>query len=116
VTTSPASAPPSHRAAQTSPEIRTWPSGRQVETTVAIVPINVCGPTVLRLPKTEAFLTGSAFDEDTMHRAGEIVVSEITPISDVRGSADYRRQLARNVLLKFYHEHAGFALISHGGP
>jgi xanthine dehydrogenase iron-sulfur cluster and FAD-binding subunit A len=29
-------------------------------------------------------------------------VSEVTPIDDVRGSAEYRRQLTRNVLLKFY--------------
>ena len=28
----------------------------------------------------------------------------ITPISDVRGAADYRYQLTRNILLKFYHE------------
>ncbi len=39
-----------------------------------------------------------------MRTAGDIAVSEITPISDVRGSKDYRLQLARNVLLKFYHE------------
>jgi hypothetical protein len=34
----------------------------------------------------------------------------VTPISDVRGSADYRRALARNILVKFWHEAIG------GGP
>jgi xanthine dehydrogenase small subunit len=39
-----------------------------------------------------------------MQRAGEVAVAETSPISDVRGAADYRCQLTRNVLLKFYHE------------
>ncbi len=61
-------------------------------------------PTVVRLPQTEAFLIGRPFDEQTLHEAGNVAVREISPISDVRGSADYRLQLARNVLLKFYHQ------------
>ena len=32
------------------------------------------------------------------------LVEEITPIDDVRGTANYRRQLTRNVFLKFYHQ------------
>ena len=43
---------------------------------------------------------------DTMRQAGLIAGEDIAPISDVRGSADYRRQLARNVFLRFYHDHA----------
>jgi len=62
------------------------------------------GPTVIRLHRTEEFLSGQPFTEETMREAGEIAVKEITPISDVRGSKDYRYQLARNVLLKFYHQ------------
>jgi xanthine dehydrogenase small subunit len=62
------------------------------------------GPTVIRARKTEAFLADKPFDEHTMRSAGNVAISEITPISDVRGSADYRFQLTRNVLLKFYHE------------
>jgi xanthine dehydrogenase small subunit len=42
--------------------------------------------------------------EETMRAAGDVAISEITPISDVRGAADYRYQLTRNILLKFYHE------------
>lgn len=62
------------------------------------------GPTVLRLPKTEAFLKGKPMTEQTMVAAGEIAVSEITPLSDVRGSDDYRFNLARNVLVKFFRQ------------
>ncbi|HEX9164184.1 MAG TPA: FAD binding domain-containing protein, partial [Thermoanaerobaculia bacterium] len=60
------------------------------------------GPLVLRLPRTESFLTGKALSLDTMEDAGAIARDEITPISDVRGSRDFRLQLAGNVLKKFY--------------
>lgn len=62
------------------------------------------GPTVLRLPETEAMLAGQPFTEATFRRAGDRAAAEIRPLADVRGSADYRRRLARNVLLRFFHE------------
>ena len=64
------------------------------------------GPTVRRLPATEARLVGRPFTEETFREAGRVAATEITPITDVRGSRDYRLALARNVLLKFFHEHA----------
>ncbi len=48
--------------------------------------------------------SANRFTEDTMRAAGDVAAGEITPITDVRGAADYRRQLTRNILLKFYHE------------
>lgn len=62
------------------------------------------GPVVLRLPKTESFLTGRMFSLDALESAGAIAKEEITPISDVRGSRDFRLQLAENVLKKFYYD------------
>ena len=70
----------------------------------ASIALGAVGPTVLRLPKTEAFLIGKPMNLQTMQQAGDIAVTEITPITDVRGSKDYRLQLARNVLLKFFHQ------------
>ena len=64
------------------------------------------GPVVLRLRETERFLVGRRFDEETCALAGDHAVREIAPISDVRGSVAYRRQLARNLLLKVFHERA----------
>jgi xanthine dehydrogenase small subunit len=61
-------------------------------------------PTVIRLPKTESFLNGRSPSLDVFERAGELARSEVKPISDVRGSADYRLQLAENILSKFWHE------------
>jgi xanthine dehydrogenase small subunit len=72
------------------------------------------GPTVVRMHQTEAALVGHAFTKETFERAGDAAVAEITPLTDVRGSADYRRQLARNVLLKFFQEQRGSgALVTH---
>jgi len=68
--------------------------------------LGACGPTVIRARRTEDFLRGQPFDEDTMRAAGDVAVSEISPISDVRGSAEFRCQLTRNVLVKFYLEQA----------
>lgn len=76
----------------------------------AAIAFGAVGPNVIRARKTEQFLRGQALEEETMRRAGSIAVSEISPISDVRGTADYRCQLARNILLKFYHEAQGVAV------
>jgi xanthine dehydrogenase small subunit len=62
------------------------------------------GPVVLRLPKTEKFLEGKAFEWKTFAEAGDMAGQEITPISDVRGSKDFRYQLAANIMQKFYFE------------
>jgi len=67
------------------------------------------GPTVLRLPNTESQLRGKPFDEKTFAEIADTVQAEITPISDVRGSSDYRYLLASNILRRMQVE-----LVSHG--
>ncbi len=61
------------------------------------------GPTVLRLPETEAFLAGRAVNEETFAAAGAVAQAEIAPLSDVRGAKDFRLRLAETILLKLYH-------------
>jgi xanthine dehydrogenase small subunit len=62
------------------------------------------GPVVLRLAKTEEFLAGQPFQAETFAAAGEIARAEITPISDVRGSREFRLQLAENILSRFFYD------------
>jgi len=64
------------------------------------------GPVVLRLKKTEEFLTGRPLALETFTAAGEIAREEIAPITDVRGSRELRLQLAENILCRFYYEAA----------
>jgi xanthine dehydrogenase large subunit len=65
------------------------------------------GPTVRRLPATEAFLVGRTWSESTFRAAGTRARAEVEPISDVRGSRDFRMKLAENILVKFYHDTKG---------
>lgn len=61
-------------------------------------------PTIVRLPKVEVYLRGRRLDPETAAEAGAIARSEVKPITDVRGSADYRLQLCENILLKLQAE------------
>jgi xanthine dehydrogenase small subunit len=62
--------------------------------------------TLVRLLGTEAFLLGKPLDESTFRQAGRVARNEVTPITDIRGSADFRLQLCENVLRKFYFDEA----------
>jgi xanthine dehydrogenase small subunit len=65
------------------------------------------GPVIYRLRKTEEALSGKPLNESEVEAACEIARAEITPISDVRGDAEYRFQLAENILRKFYFDVTG---------
>jgi xanthine dehydrogenase small subunit len=70
----------------------------------ASVAFSGVGPTVARLPRTETFLEGRPFTEATFASATLVAQAEVQPISDVRGSRDFRLQLAGNILQKFYYD------------
>lgn len=53
------------------------------------------GLTPIKATKTEAFLTGKTLDQATINEAAEIAASESQPMDDIRGSADYKRDLVR---------------------
>ena len=48
-----------------------------------------------RLEQAEQFLAGRRLDADTIEQAARLVADGIKPISDLRGSADYRREMVR---------------------
>ena len=58
------------------------------------------GPTVVTAQPVEEFLCGKTLSEEVLRQAGELVRQAVSPIDDVRASADYRRSLAGNLLLK----------------
>ena len=53
------------------------------------------GPTVMRARQAEASLVGQPFSAELALEAGRVAAEEITPIDDVRSSADYRRQVTK---------------------
>ncbi len=66
---------------------------------------------VLRMTVVEQFLVGKEFSLETCREAGKLARAEIQPLTDVRGSRDYRLTLAENIFSKFYHETAERQLV-----
>jgi len=60
------------------------------------------GPTVIRAKEIEEYLIEKEFTQNTFENASNLLDKIITPISDVRGSREYRLQLAKNSLMKLY--------------
>jgi CO/xanthine dehydrogenase FAD-binding subunit len=67
---------------------------------VAAVPI--------RAPRTETVLENAPPTEATADRAASTLADEITPIDDVRSSADYRRAVAARVLHRLIRDEGGW--------
>ncbi len=61
----------------------------------------------VRAPAAEAILDGSRADPGTAERAARAVMSEITPIDDVRSTADYRRAVTGRILRRIVLESDG---------
>ena len=61
-------------------------------------------PIPLYLAKTSRFLRGREISRETIAQAGEIAQTEISPISDVRGAAEYKRLLLRQLFAAHFVE------------
>ncbi|EDP71336.1 xanthine dehydrogenase [Flavobacteriales bacterium ALC-1] len=56
------------------------------------------------LHKTSAFLTGKLLTSKTIIEASKVLQNEISPISDVRGTVDYKRLLGRQLFFAHFIE------------
>ena len=66
------------------------------------IAIGSVAATTVRLPRTEAALaSGASIDE-----AANVLETEIVPLDDIRSTADYRRQVAANLLRRFWSDTA----------
>jgi xanthine dehydrogenase small subunit len=65
------------------------------------------GPIPMYLRETSAFFVGKEISEETIAAANDIMQSEISPISDVRGTADYKRLLLRQLFRAHFVEMFG---------
>ncbi len=57
----------------------------------ARIALGCLAPTIVRAKNAEAALIGKALSAETMASASEAVLDDVSPIGDVRGSAEYRR-------------------------
>jgi carbon-monoxide dehydrogenase medium subunit len=56
----------------------------------ARIALGCLAPTVIRATTAEAFLIGKRLDKETRAEAGRFACGDAAPISDIRGTADYR--------------------------
>jgi aerobic carbon-monoxide dehydrogenase medium subunit len=61
----------------------------------ARIALGACGPTPVRARTVEKALTGSRPDPARIAEAAATVTGDIAPFDDVRGSAEYKRDMAR---------------------
>jgi xanthine dehydrogenase small subunit len=59
-------------------------------------------PVPLFLRKTCEFFSGKPVTEEIILQANTVMQEEISPISDVRGSAEYKRLLLRQLLIAHF--------------
>lgn len=56
--------------------------------------LGAAGPTVVRARAAEALLRGQALTDANLRQAAAAVKDEVDPLSDIRGSAEYKRAMA----------------------
>jgi xanthine dehydrogenase iron-sulfur cluster and FAD-binding subunit A len=59
------------------------------------------GATVLRFAKAEDFLVGKTLSEATITAAIDLIQRDMAPLSDVRGTAGYRRALVDGLIRRY---------------
>jgi CO/xanthine dehydrogenase FAD-binding subunit len=55
--------------------------------------LTAVAPTCIRVPQAEAMLSGQALSAELIDKAGDTAAASARPIDDVRGSAEYRREM-----------------------
>ena len=81
-----------------------WKNEKKTEIKTITLAMGGVAATPLRLKKTETFLRGKTISPETLSQAVTILHSEMTPLSDLRGSSAYRRVLVENLFLRFFRE------------
>ena len=76
---------------------------------LASVGVGGVAATPVRARQTEAMLTGKAWTQDSVAQAITTLRAEFQPISDMRASSDYRKQVLGNLLQRFWLESQGLA-------
>lgn len=61
----------------------------------ARIALGAVAPTILRASQAESYLAGKALTDDVIDEAAALAADAARPISDIRASADYRRDMVR---------------------
>jgi carbon-monoxide dehydrogenase medium subunit len=66
--------------------------------TEAMIALGSLAPTIVRATEAEAFLSAKRLSPEVCAEAAELACAAVSPIDDVRGSAEYRLQTLHNLL------------------
>ena len=61
----------------------------------ASITLGAVAPTIIHARNAEKYLIGKKLTEEIIAEAGKLAMDESTPISDIRGSAAYRKEMVR---------------------
>ncbi len=61
----------------------------------ARIALGAVAPTIVRASQAESYLAGKALTDDVVDEAAALTASAARPITDIRASADYRRDMVR---------------------
>jgi carbon-monoxide dehydrogenase medium subunit len=60
---------------------------------MARIAMGAVAPTPLRAKKAEALMIGERINDDLIEEVAKVAAGEVKPISDIRGSANYRKEV-----------------------
>lgn len=63
--------------------------------TSASITLGAVAPTIIHAKDAEKYLAGKELTEEVISEAGKLAMEASRPIDDIRGSADYRREMVR---------------------
>ena len=66
----------------------------------ARIAMGAVAPTIIRATDAEAYLTGRDLTDANIEGAAKLAAAVARPITDIRGSADYRRDMARVLVMR----------------
>ena len=61
----------------------------------AVITLGAVAPTIIHAPEAEDYLAGRQLDDVTIAQAARMTMTASSPIDDIRGSVDYRREMVR---------------------
>ncbi len=59
------------------------------------ITLGAVAPTIIHAAEAESYLSGRSLTEDVVAQVGRLAMEASRPIDDIRGSADYRREMVR---------------------
>jgi carbon-monoxide dehydrogenase medium subunit len=66
----------------------------------AVITLGSVAPTIIHAQTAEAFLAGRSLDEETILQAAGLAAADARPIDDLRGSASYRHEMVRVLVMR----------------